>query len=101
MIFVKCPEQDCRMVNRIDRTALKNHIRNGGKPVFNCKGCKTRLEVMPVRAACSNSDCGKSYRYYDFMLNEAEPVVECPHCNALNRVLLKEVPGQFKKTANP
>lgn len=100
MIFIKCSEKDCKMINRVERSAMKSHMLKGGKPIITCKGCKTKLEIMPVKAVCHNPSCGKGFRYYDFLLNEKEPIVKCPHCQGRNRMIIKEIPEQLKKAGN-
>lgn len=86
MIYIKCSEQECQTVNRIDKTALQKHVKKGGKPVFACKGCKTKLEIVPLKARCNNPNCGLVFSYFEFLVNEQNALVLCPHCKAKNRV---------------
>ncbi len=85
-MYIKCSQESCKVINSVDKNALANHVRNGGKPVFACKGCRAKLSIAPIKASCSSADCRKTFGFYDFLLNANNPLVKCPHCQVLNKI---------------
>jgi phage FluMu protein Com len=85
-MLVNCINQECKTV-----FIIPNSVIDRAKPSAICPSCKTQNDIDPLIGICSNTSCGKKFRYYDFLFNGRDPVVSCPHCAHLNQVGIRLV----------
>jgi len=85
-MLVNCINQECKTV-----FIIPNSVIDRAKPSAICPSCKTLNDIDSLIGICSNTSCGKKFRYYDFLFNGRDPVVTCPHCAHLNHVGIRLV----------
>ncbi len=80
-MLVNCINPECKTVFVVPNSDL-DKVR----PIVVCPACNTTNDIDPMVAVCSNSSCGKKFRYYDFLYNGKDMLVSCPHCSQVNQV---------------
>ncbi len=89
-MIIKCINEKCDTVLSVPNSILTSQINKGFKPIVPCSNCNTKMEIRPLKAACLNDNCGKTFQYYDFMLKMDNPFVMCPHCKKRIKVHIRK-----------
>ena len=99
-MIIPCVTPGCNTIVSVKNSILKEHIARGLKPIVRCKKCHIKMEVKPLMAVCKNPACRKTFHYYDFVLKAENPMVNCPHCKKLNKVVINKNTNLVLKEEN-